>query len=497
MSKNLCDQKMHVLLRLPPYSIRQINSYFFFCSDILGSLSVVSKLFFQSWRQRGDGFGRLNIRPTSKWPKNINWSKWTNGVSEVYIDGKCGLSSSSFASLLSCISKTVISINMSSTAPLGEYQMNMRDVFSNMTSLAKIAKTNEEEADNEHNTVDNAGDVIALFPRLNTLTCSNMFVNDLFWFLRAAKVATLRTLKCVRNNDLGRSELMSIDHEMVQQLSELVIEQCPVDAESILRTLEMVKEGGIEYTQQLVKNNGNLKTTTSSRTATLLPLHSLSLSTGGLGKGGSHLNGATILRWLSNHSDLIQLHTLSLQNSDIEFEALGEYARCSGGSIKNLFIGGRLTNDDVCKTLCLNASKIPHLEKISFNQSPQLTDRGVMMLSSFGSQLISLNVSWCHLLTDQCIESVTIHLPHLRELIVSHCKKISDRGIKKVLIVEKKKNKKYVESKEYGVDDSHLMLIDATHCPSIFTNDRRFVKSVEYARNKMGMEILLEGSGRV
>ena len=101
--------------------------------------------------------------------------------------------------------------------------------------------------------------------------------------------------------------------------------------------------------------------------------------------------------------------------------------------------------------------------------------------------LSSLDLSWCDLIDDASIEKITLSLEHLRELSVNHCKKISDRGVRKMLLEE---NKKEV------LGERCLRRVDASSCPSIFVTDRKFIKVVEKARRD-GVVVLLEGSGRL
>ena len=474
----------HPLLTLPPHAIRQVNSYLLL-RDVVGVLLSASKGFNSRWQDRGSGLGRLNFHPTAEFPV-VNWAKYTSGVSELYIGGKHGIPTSEFARLLSNCAQSLTCIHLSSTRPL-ERPLNMRDLYAQLIALREDNDTAATAAQHRR---------ASLFPNLTTFVASNMFVNEMFYFFRACKLTTLRVLKVHRNNDLGASELCSIDSNCVQHLVELSIDACPIHAESVVRMLEILKQGGknlLEFKEASSSNGSNEcngEVTPPSKRPTLLPLRCLSLSVGGHGASGSHLHGSTVLNWLSENVECLQLRKLALEQCDLDFETVGKYARNSGEILTVLSIGGRHTNDDVVEALCTNANHLPVLSSLSLKQSATLTNQGLFALSSLGAQLRALDISWCNLLTDVCIEQITTTLPLLQELMVGHCKKISDRGITKLLSTEKKKKKK-------GPGKNHLFLLDARHCPSIFVTDRKFVKMVDYARNSLGIDLQLEGSGRM
>lgn len=125
------------------------------------------------------------------------------------------------------------------------------------------------------------------------------------------------------------------------------------------------------------------------------------------------------------------------------------------------------------------------LLSLSLRQSVALTNHGVFSLVTNIPTLSSLDLSWCDLIADASIENITLSLVHLRELRLNHCKKISDRGVRKMLLEEHKKGGKRC-----------LRRVDASSCPSIFVTDRKFIKVVEKARRD-GVVVLLEGSGRL
>jgi hypothetical protein len=94
------------------------------------------------------------------------------------------------------------------------------------------------------------------------------------------------------------------------------------------------------------------------------------------------------------------------------------------------------------------------------------------------------------LITDVAIEKINLSLVRLQQLSIAHCKKVSDRGVKSLLLEDKKR------AKSSGSSTRRVRRIDASSCPSIFVTDRRFLKAVEEARS-VGVVVVLEGSGRL
>ena len=306
-------------------------------------------------------------------------------------------------------------------------------------------------------------------------------MNDIFYFLHATNVQTLRRLKITRNNSFGNSDLRALaEHQLLNHLEELHIESCPIDMPSVIHLLETSITPSTDNESKESTNSSSTTTSTSSESL----LSSLKLSVGGMGKSGSHLDGNSLLRFLAKHANAITLNTLSLQGSDIDIESMGVFAKQCGSSLLQLTCGGRKTNDDIMECICLHYPTV--LKTLSLSQSV-ITNVGVGMVASKCIYLHHLDLSWCNLITDVCVEKLTVTLLCLRELIVKNTKKITDVGIKKMLQHEKKRN-------ENG--RSSLLILDARNCESIFVTDRKFVKAVEQARSG-GMSVLLEGSGRM
>jgi hypothetical protein len=493
---NAIKTRSLVLSIVPPSALRLVTSFLSF-QEILSSVFAASSKFGESWLTRSNGLERLNYFPTKRDSSRsllsssksatttFHWKMFQ--FTELHLGS--GIPLFELATLLLACKDNVRKISFTATtADALLADLNLRELHKLLLDVPQ--KTTEDSNHSKNHSKSHSDERILLpllFPKLVHFSCTNIIVNDISYFLRASNIQTMRTLSICRNNSFGNAELSALRQGCMlqaQSLTELRIESCPIDARRVIELLQCL----------VSQMNGTNSEQHNHKVE--IALSTLSVSVGGVGAGGSHLDGAAILQYLSTPTAAasICLSQLLLQNSDLNVESVRLYSQQCGTFIERLNLGGRKTTD-----ACIDAltnHPLPSMHTLSLCHSIQLTDVGIRLLSArCSSNLQILDLSWCGSgVTDKSIETLTDEdggLPLLRELYVHHLKKISDRGLRMLLKTEKRKA---VLGKQ-----RHLVVLDARYCPSIFINDRFFLKAVKYARSEAGglLSILLEGAGRI